>query len=200
MFSSLGPGTEIGLLDPWYAEQYAAAVDRAREALAPWVPFPHFVTDVDSARAHLQRFADGRAKDSMFYFGIWQEGELVGGVQVFGLDAKLGVCEIGVWLLPEAQGHGLATRAVRYVIDWAIRVRGLSRVQWTNNPANLSSSALARRLGMTLEGRLRSAGVLNGVRFDNEVWSIIAPDWPTPSGLEQIEGGPPPALGLEQPQ
>jgi ribosomal-protein-serine acetyltransferase len=182
MFSSLGDGAELGLLEPWYAEQYAAVTDRIRETLRPWTPFAYFVTDVDSARAHLQRYADGHARDTDFYFGIWRHGELVGGVQIFNLNTNFGSCEIGVWLAPEAQGQGLATRAVRYVIDWAIRVRGLQRIQWTYHPDNVRSGAMARRLGLTREGRLRSAVVVNGVRQDSEVWSVLAEEWPTAQG------------------
>jgi ribosomal-protein-serine acetyltransferase len=84
---------------------------------------------------------------------------------------------MGVWVIPPAQGRGLATRACSSVLDWVFRGRGLARVQWTNDPANTSSAALAKRLGMTREGLLRSIGVTDGVRTDNEIWSILAEEW-----------------------
>jgi RimJ/RimL family protein N-acetyltransferase len=65
----------------------------------------------------------------------------------------------------------------------------MRRVQWTNNSTNERSRITAQRLGMVREGLLRSAGVqyspslnfvLEGKRWDQEVWSILAEEWPTP--------------------
>ena len=84
---------------------------------------------------------------------------------------------VGVWLAPEAVGRGLVTRAVRHMIDWAVGVRGMERVEWRTVPANERSVAVARRLGMTRDGVLRSAAPLGGTRHDLEVWALLASDW-----------------------
>jgi ribosomal-protein-serine acetyltransferase len=78
-------------------------------------------------------------------------GDLVGGTLFRAFDAEAGVCEVGVWLAPQAEGRGLVTRAVRHMLDWAIRVRGIRRVEWRTDPDNARSRAVAQRLGMTLE-------------------------------------------------
>jgi RimJ/RimL family protein N-acetyltransferase len=171
--------TGLGPLEPWQAEQFAAAVERARAHLAPWIPFAHAVTDVDTARDFLQRLADSHANDTRHVYGIWQGDELVGGALFPVFDTKLGVCEIGVWLVPEYQGRGLITRAATYLIDWAIRVRGMSRVGWHTDPRNVRSKAVAARLGMTFEGVRRSSFAVNGARQDTEVWSVLAEEWPS---------------------
>jgi ribosomal-protein-serine acetyltransferase len=175
----LGDEIEMGLLEPWHAEEYLAAVDRAREHLRPWVPHATYMTDLQATRELLQRFADSHAADSGHLFGIWLDGDIAGVVMFLSFSTATGVCEIGVWLAPEIQGRGLATRAVRYFIGWAIEARGIYRVEWRNDPRNEPSRAAARRLGMTWEGVLRSASVFNGVRVDSEVWSVTAEDWPT---------------------
>jgi ribosomal-protein-serine acetyltransferase len=186
---SFGDGIDLAMLEPWHAEQFLEAVARSRDHLAAVAPVAHGVFDLDDARRYLQSWADGHADDSKHLFGIWQDGKLIGCLQLFHFDARVGVCELGAWIAPEAEGRGLVTMACRSVIDWAILVRGISRVQWTNNPTNARSSAVARRLGMTREGVLRSAAVLNspalnlvsaGVRWDAEVWSVLAAEWPTP--------------------
>ena len=63
-------------------------------------------------------------------------------------------------------------------MDWAIRVRGIQRVQWAANPTNAPSIAVAQRLGLTKEGLLRSAWEVGGVRKDSEIWSMLADEWP----------------------
>ena len=174
---TLSGGARLGALEPWHAEEFLAALDRCRDHLRPEIPAAHLVFDVDESRRTLQRWADARAADTRYLSGIWLEDRLVGCLQVFDFDAAMSTCEIGVWLDPQAQGRGLVTEACRFVIDWAIRVRGIRRVQWTNNPTNTRSSAVARRLGMTREGVLRSAWVVGGVRKDSEVWSMLAEEW-----------------------
>jgi ribosomal-protein-serine acetyltransferase len=173
----LGDDAGLGMLEPWHAEQFAAAVDQARAYLAPWVPFAHSVTDVDSARVLLQRLADRHAGDTAHLYGIWQDGQLIGGAVFPQFDTGTGICELGVWLVPRVAGRGLITKAARYLLDWAIRIRGMSRVEWHTNPENERSKAVARRLGMTCEGVLRSAFVLAGKREDVEIWSILAHEW-----------------------
>jgi ribosomal-protein-serine acetyltransferase len=174
---SLGDGAGLGPLEPWHAEEFASVVDQARPHLAPWIPFAHTITDVDAARAFLQRFADDHAADSRHNFGIWLEGRLVGGALFPLFDTRTGICELGVWLAPQVQGRGLITRAATDLIDWAIRARGLARVAWHVDPRNTRSKAVAQRLGMTFEGIERSGFVINGDRRDSEVWSMLADEW-----------------------
>jgi ribosomal-protein-serine acetyltransferase len=178
---SLGDGAELAMLEPWHAEEFFATLDRARPDLIAAIPAAHKVHSVDEARATLQQWADAHAADTRHLFGVWSDGEFVGVVQLFSFDAAMGTCEMGVWLAPWVQGRGLITKACWHVLDWAFRVRGMRRVQWCNNPENVRSGAAARRLGMTREGLLRSAFALDGKRWDNEVWSLIAEEWPTPA-------------------
>jgi ribosomal-protein-serine acetyltransferase len=177
----LGDGAELRPLEPWRAEEFAAHVDRVRDHLAPWVPFASRVVDAVSARQLLQRFADKQARDEGAMYGIWQSGTLIGGTLFRSFDAQTGMCEIGVWLAPEAEGKGLVTKAVRHMIDWAVTVRGIARVEWHTDPDNARSRAVAQRLGMTLEGVLRSSFPINDERRDTEVWSLLASEWTPPA-------------------
>ena len=175
----LGDGAELGSLEPWHAEQYLKTIDRCREHLKAEILSPHTVFTVDDARQLLQSIADAHAADDQHLYGMWLAGELVGVVRLFNFDTGMRTCEIGVWVAPEFQGRGLVTKACRAVIAWAFQVRGMARVQWRNSTTNVRSSAVARRLGMTMEGLLRSSWEVGGVRKDNEVWSVLADEWPT---------------------
>jgi RimJ/RimL family protein N-acetyltransferase len=174
----LGDGAELRPLEPWQADEFLAHMDRARADVDPWIPFASRSTDLDSARATLQRYADLQAAGTGRIVGIWLDGTLVGGTMLFGVDADAGNGEIGVWLEPAAQGRGLITRACRAMLDWAFHERGLSRVQWVTRPDNVRSLAVAARLGMTREGVLRESYPYRGKRYDSEYWSMLAHEWP----------------------
>lgn len=173
----LGDGAELRPLEPWQAAEFLAHMDRARETVDPWIPWASVSADLDSARKTLQRYADMQSRDAGRLCGIWLDGVLVGGTMFVAFDTASGNCEIGCWLEPSAYGRGLVTRSVRLLIDWALQTRGLYRIEWHCRPDNVSSSNVARRLGMTLDGTMRASYPWKGVRHDMEVWSMLAPDW-----------------------
>jgi ribosomal-protein-serine acetyltransferase len=161
-------------LEPWQAAEFAAYVDRVREALKPWIPWAYTVVDEASARAFLQNYADRQAADTGRIFGLYVSGVMQGGLIYRVFNTAQGVCEIGVWLAPEVRGRGLITRASQVLIDWALNVRGMTRVEWQCDPRNQSSVAAARRLGFTHEGIHRKAFYLDGEHRDVQVWAIVA--------------------------
>lgn len=173
----LGDGAELRPLEPWQAEEFLAHLDRARETVDPWIPWATRNTDLESARATLQRYADLAARDAGRLYGIWLDGTLVGGTMFVAFAPAAGTCEIGCWLEPAGQGRGLVTRASEHLIDWAVRGRGMHRVEWITRPDNAASRNVARRLGMRVDGVLREQFPYRGVRHDAEVWAVLAPEW-----------------------
>ncbi|NEA48543.1 GNAT family protein [Streptomyces sp. SID10815] len=175
---SLGEdGARLRPLEPWHAEEFLAHLDRGREFITRHIPFGAHATDLDSARALLQAYADKHAAGTGFLHGLWLDGVLVGGLlfRIFGTAS--GTCEIGCWLEPAGTGRGLVARGARVLIDWAFEERGMHRVEWHASSANEPSVNAARRLGMTREGVLRQSVSYRGVRQDMEVWAVLAPEW-----------------------
>lgn len=175
---------ELRTLEPWQADEFFAHIERAREHIAPWVPIPHQVRDLTSARAWLQRYADMQARDAGRVYGIWLRGvgaaepdTLVGGTVFPHFDAVSGDCEIGVWLEPAGERRGLITAACVLMVEWAVHQRGMARIEWRTNPHNVRSKAVAQRLGMKYEGTLRSTFSIGGRREDTEIWSVLATEW-----------------------
>ncbi|OLE24566.1 MAG: hypothetical protein AUG44_18765 [Actinobacteria bacterium 13_1_20CM_3_71_11] len=147
-------------LEPWQAEEFAAFVDKERG------PGP---------------FSSGtptkQARDRGRIYGIWLDDTLAGGALYRDFEVAASVYEIGVWLAEGAPGRGLVTRAVRRLINWAVGVRGIERVEWKVVPDNARSIAVARRLGFARDRVVRSVFPLGGVRHDVEVWSLLAHEW-----------------------
>ncbi|XXF75424.1 GNAT family protein [Myxococcaceae bacterium GXIMD 01537] len=81
-------------------------------------------------------------------------GRFLGEVGLY-TRAGIGAREVGYWVRRDAAGKGLATEMASAVIRTAFELDGLKRIDLTCDPANLASAAVARRMGFTLEGRLR---------------------------------------------
>ncbi|MFG1603891.1 GNAT family N-acetyltransferase [Actinoplanes sp. NPDC049265] len=173
----LGEGAQLRPLEPWQAEEFLTHIDRARDFVDPWIPWATRSTDLDSARATLQRWADQQARDEGRIFGIWLDGTLSGGVMLFNVELDAGQFEIGCWLEPAAAGRGLVTRAVGRLLDYAFDERGWHRGYWKCRTDNEASSAVARRLGLRLEGTLRDAYFYRDVHHDTEIWAVLATEW-----------------------
>ncbi|PSK85030.1 RimJ/RimL family protein N-acetyltransferase [Murinocardiopsis flavida] len=173
----LGDGAELRQLEPWQAEEFYAHIDRGRAFIGRHVGLPDAAHDLDSARRWLQSYADKAAADTGRVYGVRLDGLLVGGVLFRDFNAAAGNCEAGCWLEPAAAGRGLATRAAEVIIDWAVRERGIHRVEWLVSAENTPSINVAKRLGMRREGVLRANYLYRGVRQDTEVWSVLAPEW-----------------------
>nr|WP_175411510.1 GNAT family protein [Streptomyces sp. TRM64462] len=170
-------GAELGPLEPWQAEEYLAHLDRGRAFIGRYIALAAVAPDLPSARAFLQAYADKTAADTGRIYGIRLDGTLVGGVLFRTMDVAGGTCEAGCWLEPAAVGRGLVTRAARVIIDWAVDVRGIHRVEWRVASGNTASVNVAKRLGMTREAVLREHNLYRGVRHDLEIWSVLAPEW-----------------------
>ncbi|MFF2655544.1 GNAT family N-acetyltransferase [Streptomyces sp. NPDC058045] len=187
---SLGAdGAELRPLEPWQAADFLAHLERGRAHINRHIAFGTNATDLPSARALLQTYAEKRASDSGSLHGLWLDGRLVGGLLFRTFDEQAGNCELGCWLEPAAVGRGLVTRGARVLIDWAVRERGIHRVEWLVSSENTASVRVAQRLGMRREGVLRESYPYRGVRHDMEVWSLLAPEWRLNDG-----GGEPAAV------
>ncbi len=175
MFTTpLRDNAELRALEPHHAGEFLAHLDRARAHIAPWVGAGFVAADLDGAQAVLQRYADGRAADRRRLYGIWLDGVLVGGTMFVGFDPALGVCELGCWLEPAAERQGLITLAIGMMIDWAFRVRGLSRAEWpfTTTGGGRPNVEIIREVFIP-EGRITSNVGAEPVLYDLD--AFIAP-------------------------
>ena len=63
---------------------------------------------------------------------------------------------IGYWLAREARGRGLATRAVRLLLDWTFETTDVIRMELYTDVANERSGRVAIRAGFEPEGTRRA--------------------------------------------
>lgn len=84
---------------------------------------------------------------------------------------------LGITLLPAARGRGLGPDAIRVLLRYAFRDRGLHRVQLEVLADNAPAIAAYRRVGFVEDGRRREAAWVDGRFVDEVVMSVLAHEW-----------------------
>ncbi|KTR96717.1 hypothetical protein NS220_01055 [Microbacterium testaceum] len=107
------------------------------------------------------------------------DGTVIGDLVVFHLDPDAGSAEIGWVVSPAASGRGLATEAVRALIDTAFGVYGLRRLVARIDAQNARSLALAERVGMRREAHLVENLWFKGRWSDEIDYGILSREWVT---------------------
>ena len=146
----LGSDVELRLLELPDAEKFYALVDRNRNHLRHWFDRYKSVDDAYAyAKGSLQRLANDEAMTAV----IWYRDQLAGIVQLENIDWERRLTEIGYWLGEEFQGKGIATMAVRALVEHAFTNLGFEHIAASVTPENVRSRALLERLGFESEDR-----------------------------------------------
>jgi len=86
-----------------------------------------------------------------------------------------GLAEIAYWLLPQARGRGVATRAAVAATRWGHGF-GFHRIELEHSTLNLASCAVAERAGFTAEGIKRQSNLHADGPHDMHLHSHLATD------------------------
>lgn len=98
------------------------------------------------------------------------------GFILLGLDGvKAG--KLGFAIHADHQGRGFATDAARTLTHFGFSVLGLHRISAAIGPTNQASVAVAKKLGMTYEGRIRGHVWTNGAWRDSLLYSVLEEEW-----------------------
>ncbi|TPQ19130.1 GNAT family N-acetyltransferase [Streptomyces sporangiiformans] len=125
------------------------------------------ITDIDGARDSLRSRAERAADGSGASFRVTDEstGSTLGHIGVNEINAVTRCARIGYWVLPEARGRQVATRALALVAGWALSELGLHRLELGHAQGHEASCRIAERCGFLYEGTLRGA-MFEAGRYD----------------------------------
>jgi len=154
-----------------------ALIEANRGHLAKGLPWA-----ADQTRAGTLRFVRAtraqNEKNNGFHAVILYRERLVGVVGFHGVDWQHRLTSLGYWLAEEAQGRGTMSEAARAMVDHALGVWRLNRVEIRASVENERSRSLIERLGFRFEGMARQAFRLADGYHDDAVYSMLAAEWP----------------------
>lgn len=115
--------------------------------------------DIDGARESLRARAESVAKGTTAAYCVTDEdsGTALGSIGLHEMDPVVRCARVGYWVLPEARGRGVATRALAVAARWAFTDLELHRLELGHALGHEVSCKVAERCGFRYEGTLRDA-------------------------------------------
>lgn len=139
--------------------RYRYSLPRTAEAAHRWI-----------TATETQRQAGDRLE-----LAITEHSTPVGSVAL--AEVTHGNAMVRYWLLPEARGRGLASRAVSLLAGWAFSTLALGRLAALIELENHASRAVLERCGFVEEGRLRRHTTgHDGTRVDALLFGLLPED------------------------
>ena len=85
--------------------------------------------------------------------------------------------KLGYAIRADKWGHGYATDAAQALISYGFSELGLHRISAAIGPDNAVSITVVKKLGFTLEGRIRDHVFTNGAWRDSLLYSLLEHEW-----------------------
>jgi RimJ/RimL family protein N-acetyltransferase len=101
----------------------------------------------------------------------------VGIFQLRSLDSDFGTSEWGFAIASEYWGSGMFTEGAEFVVDFAVTVIGVHRLEARAALRNGRGNGALRKLGAVHECVLRRSFLRNGEYLDQSLWTILAEEW-----------------------
>jgi RimJ/RimL family protein N-acetyltransferase len=134
------------------------AIDASLAHLKQYMPWAEREPEPVEAKAvRLRQFRGQFDLGQDFAYGIFDADEHAC-LGAAGLHTRQGplIRELGYWIAKDHVRKGYATEACNALIQVAFRVDQVPRVEIRCEPTNVASAGVAKKLGMKLEGTLRS--------------------------------------------
>ncbi len=134
--------------------------------------FPHPYTE-DHANSWV---ATSSVEEPLINFAIDLDGEAIGGIGlIFNSDVYVLSAEIGYWIAEPFWGKGIATEAIRQMMEYTFYYFEVVRVYAEVFENNKASMRALEKNGFYLEGVRRKSVFKNAVLMDDYIWVKLRP-------------------------
>ncbi len=101
---------------------------------------------------------------------------VIGTISLFNFHQESKRAEIGYILGRSYWGYGFMTEVLIKIIDYSFFELDLNRLEADIDPDNSASAKLLKKLGFSLEGRLKQRWIVNGNVSDSEIYGLVRGD------------------------
>lgn len=155
------------------AALHEAAIESVWE-IRPFMPWCHPDLTVDEGRRWIEAQISAFAARKAFEFVILAaDGRFLGSCGINQIDEANHRANLGYWVRSSATGRGVATAAVRQLVQWAFDNTDLVRLEVVVSTENPASLRVAEKSGALNEGVFKKRLLLHGMWHDAVVLSFV---------------------------
>lgn len=116
-------------------------------------------------------------KYESFRWFISVDGQVVGALSLKNISHSMSYAEIGYGVAESHQGKGIATAAIRLLVDKIFIESTLRRLIAYVHEENQASRRVLEKLGFQEEGLLREHYVINGAPVNEVLYGLLKREW-----------------------
>ena len=160
-----------------HAESMFQAINTNRVHLSRFLPWVENMKSITDVKEYIKNSVAQNEEKKEVSFLIVSEKSVIGRIGIHNINWQNKNASIGYWLIKDAQGKGIISKATHSLITYAFQTLGLNRIEIRAATDNQRSRSIPERLGMLKEGTLREAELVNGKFLDLEVYSVLSREW-----------------------
>lgn len=168
---------DLKMLQESDAAKLFELIEGNRSHLRKWLPWLDFNKSVDDSLNYIKANHEQYSNNLGFNCGVFFSGELVGMCGYHPIDHLNKKVVLGYWIAQQAQGKGIITKCVEYLINYAFETLKLNKVSIPAAEYNYKSQAVSERLGLVKEGIEREAEFLYGQYVNHIHYSVLRSEW-----------------------
>jgi RimJ/RimL family protein N-acetyltransferase len=177
-----GPYTARTVLRPLAArdaKELLGVVQYSRNELGRFMTWPREMNELEQARRFIALAREGWLADRTARFAMFERttNELLGTVELDGIDLRRSQAELGYWIRSDRTGRGYTTECARHLLQYAFVNLSLHKVRADVAVGNVPSVRVLEKLGFKQEGTLREDRPIGGVFTDHWRFGMLASEF-----------------------
>lgn len=173
---AVADGVSLRLPSAADATELHELIEANRDYLARWLPWAASQT-IEETLDFISKAQSQMTANDGFQVAITLDSRIIGMAGFPEVDWANRCTRIGYWLAEAYQGRGIATAAAEVLVEHALSVWDLNRVEIHCAEENRRSRAVAERLGFRQEGTLRQAEHIKSGYLDRVIYAMLREDW-----------------------
>jgi ribosomal-protein-alanine N-acetyltransferase len=139
-----------------------------------FIPRP-LVKTKEEALTHFKMIEDKIENNEGINWAITLKGypKLIGIIGHYRIQPENHRCEIGYMLLPQYNGKGIVTEAIKVVLEYGFENLQMHSIEAVIDPENVASERVLQKNGFVKEAHIVENELWNGKFWDTVIYSIL---------------------------